>query len=454
MTNIHFVGMSGIGVSAVARISMQSGIRVSGSADEENEQTRKLQEQGAVFYLGHRREHVKNPDAVVRSVAVPDENPEVVEANRKNIPVYYYSEYLGMLMAEKKGIGIAGTHGKTTTTAMTGSILAKAGLSPTIVCGGVMNDYSSNARVGSGDYFVAEACEYNRSFLSLSKRYAVVTNIESDHLDTYSDMDDIKSAFAEFLSTVGKGGFAVVNGDDLNVMEAVKKSGYEAVVTVGENDTNSYRISGLEERGGFWSFGIEKGEMEVARLALPVPGRYNCINASLSAVLCIELGVGRKEAEEGIGGFGGIERRLERLGTVNKNPVYSDYAHHPTEISAVIDTMRKVWPRKRLVVVFQPHQYSRTLFLFEQFVESLAGADKLILTGVYRQRDDVKYTKSVSSEKLFKSIDRREKNKAVHIEDKSDIIPFLRMHPQKDAVVIFMGAGDIDGVARAYTRQR
>ena len=450
MTSIHFIGVSGIGGSAVAKISIKSGIRVSGSADEENERILELVSLGAVFYLGHRREHVKDPDIVVRSAAVPDDNPEVLEAQKKQIPVYYYSDYLGKLMAGKKGIGIAGTHGKTTTTAMTGVILGKSGIFPTIVCGGVMKDYSSNATAGTGEYFVAEACEYNRSFLSLEKRDAVVTNIETDHLDTYKDIDDIKSAFAMFLRTIRKEGFAVVNGDDQNVMAAVRDSGYDRVLTVGKNDRNDYRMVSLEAANGFYSFSIENRGAEAACLKLPVPGNYNCINASLSAVLCLNLGLSREAVEKGIGAFSGIERRLDLLGTVHGDPVYSDYAHHPTEISASIGTLRQIYPSKRLIVVFQPHQYSRTLFLFEEFVEALGGADTLILTEVYRQRDDERYARSVSSKKLYDAIAGRKKCAAVNIEDKSDIVPYLKKHRPENAVVVFMGAGDIDGVARGY----
>jgi UDP-N-acetylmuramate--alanine ligase len=450
MNSIHFIGVSGIGVSAVAKISIQSGIRVTGSADEENEQTHELVRLGACFSLGHQKEHIENPDLVVRSAAVPDDNPEVLEARRKSIPVLLYSDYLGMLMAQKKGIGIAGTHGKTTTTAITGVVLEQAGLFPSIVCGGVMNDYSSNALAGKGEYFVAEACEYNRSFLSLNKQYAVVTNIERDHLDTYDDLDDIKHAFALFLATTRDDGFAVVNGDDSNVMDAVRESGYRSVHTVGVKEENSYRIIGLEEEDGRYFFGIERGRQEAVRLTLPLPGRYNCINASLSAVLCIELGVERKRVEESIAGFAGIERRLELLGSVNRNPVYSDYAHHPTEISGVIDTLRLVYPSRKLVIIFQPHQYSRTMFLFEGFVKALSGADLLILTGVYRQRDDARYTRAVSSIKLHEVIGQKKRKGSVYIEEKYDILPYLEEHPPEGAVVAFMGAGDIDKVARKY----
>ena len=207
MKNVHFIGVSGIGVSALAQIIIQAGLKVSGSALEENEQTRELVRLGMKYYLGHRSEQVGNPDIVVCSAAVPPDNPEVLDAHQRKIPVYLYSEYLGMLMKQKRGIAVAGTHGKTTTPAIIGTILKRAGFDPTIVCGGVMNDFSSNAASGKGDYFVAEACEYNRSFLSLEKWYSVITNIEPDHLDTYRDIHEIKSAFRDFIETTDTRGF-------------------------------------------------------------------------------------------------------------------------------------------------------------------------------------------------------------------------------------------------------
>jgi UDP-N-acetylmuramate--alanine ligase len=452
MNSIHFIGVSGIGVSAVAKLSIQSGVQVSGSADEENALTRELQRLGASFYLGHKKGQIGHPNMVVRSAAVQDDNPEVLEAKKRAIPVIYYSDYLGMLMARKKGIAVAGTHGKTTTTAIIGVVLERSGCLPTIVCGGVMNDYSTNSVAGSGEYFVAEACEYNRSFLSLKKRYAVVTTVEPDHLDTYRDLADIVSAFAQFLATTQKGGFAVINGDDPNVMAAVTESGYSNVLTVGKADRNSYRIVGLEETNGQYSFSIQSGRLEAVHLAFPLPGEYNCVNAALAAVLCLELGVEREQVERAMAEFGGIERRMELLGIVNGNPVYSDYAHHPTEIAAAIRSLRQVYPLKQLTVVFQPHQYSRTLFLFDGFVEALSEADSLILTEVYRQRDDTAYTKAISSEKLYEAIEEKKKGNSVLIEKKDDILYYLSEHRPEDAVVVFMGAGDIDQTARRYVK--
>jgi len=450
MSKIHFIGISGIGVSAAAKLALQSGAYVTGSADEKNDLTEGLKKLGITVFFGHSKTQVGDVDFVVRSAAVADDNIEVLETKRRGIPLYYYAEYLAMLMSKKRSAAIAGTHGKTTTTAMIGVILHRAELSPTIVCGGVMGDFGSNAVFGSGDYLVAEACEYNRSFLSLPKRYAVVGNIEADHLDTYVDIDDIKVSFSEFLRRTDDGGFAVINGDDKNVTDMAAKSGTIRTVTVGKGSRNFYRISDIREKKGLFSCRIVRDRSEAARLMLPLPGEYNCWNAALAAVFCLEIGVGRKTVEDAIARFKGIGRRLEDLGSIEGGQVYSDYAHHPTEIRSAIEALRKRHPRRRLVVVFQPHQYSRTAYLFHEFVETLSAADLLVLTEVYRQRDSGRSVRSVCGKKLSVAIEKKQTCKSYFTENKEEIIPFLETHRGTNDTVVFMGAGDIDTVARKY----
>jgi len=391
----------------------------------------------------------------VHSAAVSDDNAEVRETRRRGIPLYFYADYLATLMARKKSAAIAGTHGKTTTTAMIGVILDRAELSPTIVCGGVMGDFDSNAVSGSGDYLVAEACEYNRSFLSLPKRYAVVGNIEADHLDTYADIDDIKVSFSEFLRRIEEGGFAVINGDDDNVTDAAaaSKSETRRTFTVGKGPKNYYRLADIEEKEGLFACTVFRGKEKAAQLAPPLPGEYNVRNAALAAVLCLELGVGRKTVEDAIAGFKGIGRRLEMLGLMQGVPVYSDYAHHPTEIRSAIKALRKLHPQRRLTVVFQPHQYSRTAYLFDEFVEALSVVDKLVLTDVYRQRDTDRFVRSVSGRNLYEAIEKKGMCESHFIENKEEIIPLLEKHRRKDDAVVFMGAGDIDAVARRYMKK-
>jgi UDP-N-acetylmuramate--alanine ligase len=452
MKTIHFIGISGIGMSAVALIAMEAGIRVTGSADEENDRTADLQRRGISFYLGHRPENIGNPDAVVRSAAVPDTNPEVRAAKTRNIPIYLYSQYLGMLMAERQGIAVAGTHGKTSTTAMLAKILSDAGLEPAVVCGGVMRGFASNALTGSGDYFIAEACEYNRSFLDLQKRFSIVTNIEPDHLDYYRDIQDIRGAFRDFLRKADGKGFSVVNGDDYNVRDIITGPDIgDSCITVGEGAQNRYRVSCVSKNGGY-SLGISEKGKPVLSVDLPIPGRFSCLNGAFAAVCSLCMGIDADRISHSLETFRGIERRLELLGHVSGCPVYSDYAHHPTEIRVTIETAREVYPSKEIIVVFQPHQYARTRLLFDGFIDSLLTADGVLLSNIYRQRDSERYVRSVSSKKLFAALQKRDGKPIWYVKEKRDIPCFLDEMGCTDAVIIFMGAGDIDVVARDYVR--
>lgn len=450
MKAVHFIGVSGIGMSAVALISMVSGIRVTGSADEENDRTGDLQKRGMIFHLGHRPENIGSPDAVVRSAAVPETNPEVQEALARTIPVYLYSQYLGMLMAKRLGIAVAGTHGKTSTTAMLAKIVSDAGLDPAVVCGGVMRDFSSNALAGAGRYFIAEACEFNRSFLDLHKRFSIITNIEPDHLDYYRDIQDIRDAFRDFLRKTD--GFSIVNGDDPNIRGIITDHDIGgSSVTVGEGEQNRYRVfCDPGSRGNSFEI-VEKGK-PVLSATLKMPGRFSCFNGAFAAVCALGIGIDAGSITRSLETFGGIERRLELLGEVAGCPVYSDYAHHPTEIRVTVDTVRNIHPSKGVVVVFQPHQYARTKLLFDGFVDSLSTADGVLLTDIYRQRDSEQYVRSVSAKKLFTALQKRDSGSVMFVKEKRDIPNFLHDMGCTDTVIIFMGAGDIDTVARDYVR--
>lgn len=466
---IHFIGVSGAGVSAVAGLSLSLGMRVSGSADEENSLTRALTGRGMRFFLGHRAGQAGRPDAVVMSAAVRRDNPEVVEARRRGVPVYLYAEYLGLLMTGRRGVAVAGTHGKTTTTAMISWLLDRGGLDPMAVCGGVMANYGSNARFGRGDVLVAEACEYNRSFLFLKPWVAVVTNVEADHLDYYRDIGEIREAFARFLGGVRPGGLAVVNGDDHGVREVVRgvrfrEGGEHAgpegasagipglsgsgprLVTVGTGRGNSCRIEDLSHEEGRYRFTLA-GEGVRMRIRLPLPGRFNCHNAALAGACAFLLGVPAENIERGFEAFRGTGRRLELLGTWRGGPVYTDYAHHPTEITASLSALREAHPGRRLTAVFQPHQYSRTALLFDGLVGSLSRADIPVVTEVYRQRDTDEQAHSVSARQLAGAIGQ--KNTCALYAGGLDQVPgLLREHSPEGAVVLFMGAGDIDETAR------
>jgi UDP-N-acetylmuramate--alanine ligase len=451
MQRIHFIGVSGIGVSAVAKISIASGFIVTGSADMRNELTASLQKEGMRFFYGHHTRNVVGADLVVKSAAVPETNPEILEARKRGIPVMLYAEYLGMLMEEKEGIAVAGTHGKTTTTAMLGQILFDAGLDPTVVCGGIMNRFSSNAVFGKGRYFVAEACEYNRSFLNLRKKHSVLLNIEQDHLDYYSGIEDIKQAFADFMETTDPNGFAVVNGDSEHIAKVREKTSSVSTITVGYGNQNRYRIHDEVEASGRYSFSIENEGKTIVRTRLPVPGRFNCLNAAVACVCALTLGVERDKVEFAISRFSGTKRRMEFLGKVMGSDVYTDYGHHPTEIRCTLHALKEIHPGKRLCVVFQPHQYSRTAALFDGFVNALGEAHCIIITDIYRQRDEKPDISAVKSDDLHAALVQKYQEKPIMLEKDYTRIPTLLCGLEKEReVIVFMGAGDIDSVARSY----
>jgi UDP-N-acetylmuramate--alanine ligase len=459
LRRVHFVGVSGSGVSAVAGVSLAMGMRVSGSADEDNSLTRALAGRGMRFFLGHRAGQAGAADAVVRSAAVSPDNPEVAEARRRGVPVLLYAEYLGLLMSDRLGVAVAGTHGKTTTAAMITWLLDRGGLDPLAVCGGVMANYGSNARFGRGEYLVAEACEYHRSFLFLNPLVAVVTNIEADHLDYYRDLEEILEAFDRFLGRTRPEGTAVVNGDDPGVWEVIRRvrsgegargysgaTGAPRMVTVGTGPENSYRIGGLSQRGGRYRFTLA-GEGAELDIVLPLPGRFNCLNAALAGVCALLLGVPAEAVEDAVRSYRGTGRRLELLGTWRGGPVYTDYAHHPTEITFSLAAIREVHPGRPLTAVFQPHQYSRTALLFDGLVESLSRADTPVVTEVYRQRDTDEQVRAVSARQLAGAIGRNNA-RALYAGGLDRVPGLLRAHSPEGAVVLFMGAGDIDETAR------
>ena len=455
MKKVHFIGVSGIGMSAAAEITMALGLQVSGSALEENELTMRLIDQGLTFFYSHSAAHVQGIDVVVVSAAVSENNVEVMEARERGIPVYLYSEYLGRLMVEKQGVAVAGTHGKTTTTAMLATIAHVAGLSPTVVCGGVMREFGSNALIGTGDLFIAEACEYNRSFLHLPKKFAIITNIEPEHLDYYSGIEEIREVFKTFMENTDECGFVCVNGDDATVRELVKSLDSRVrVVQVGYGRDNKYRVESQVREGKGYRLHIQGEGFHEFSADLPIPGAFNVMNASLAAVCAYNLGIKAAEIRDALERFKGTKRRLELLTETCERSIYSDYAHHPTEIRATLQALREKHTGRTITLVFQPHQYSRTSYFFKEFIDVLQMADRLVLTEVYRQRDREGAELSMNSTLLYKELEAHMPGRVMLIDDRSSIYSSLQGEETGDEVIVFMGAGDIDDVAREYASTR
>jgi len=436
---VHFVGIGGIGMSGIAEILINQGFEVSGSDRALSEVTDRLKDLGAEVYEGHAPENLKDADVLVYSSAVTTDNPEVAVAVKRNIPIIKRSEMLAETMRMKYGIGIAGTHGKTTTTSMVGLTLTEGGIDPTIIVGGKLSGLGgTNARLGNGEFIVVEADEFDRTFLKLTPVIAVLTTLESEHLDTYKDLDDIKSAFIEFANKVPFYGFVVICLDE-PALQDIKPSINKKVLTYGVTAQADIRAVDITHSEFSSTYTVKyKGE-ELGKIKLNVPGLHNVKNSLVAVSIARELGIEFPKIKIALEKFSGVYRRFE-IKYDKKILVVDDYAHHPTETTATLSGIRAGWDR-RLIVVFQPHLYSRTRDFYQEFGRSFLNTDVFICTDVYPAREEP--IEGVSG-KLISDITEKFGHKNVHyIEDKNKLPEFLLNIVKDKDIVVTMGAGDI-----------
>jgi UDP-N-acetylmuramate--alanine ligase len=454
---IHMVGIGGIGMSSIAEVLLNRGFVVSGSDLKTSDVTAHLETLGAVIHEGHAAGHVADADVVVYSSAVkhPEENPETAEALRRLIPIIKRSEMLGELMRAKRGIGIAGTHGKTTTTTMVGLVAQHAGLDPTIIVGGKVAVFGSNAVAGGGEIIVVEADEYDRTFLRLTPIVAVVTNIEADHLDIYRDLDDIKDAFVQFANSVPFFGAAILCLDDENVRSVLGRI-HRPVRTYGTSRQASLRAETIEQVGASTQFHVYEGTDRLGGVTLHAPGLHNVRNALAAIAVGLELGVSFKTIAEGLAQYTGVDRRFEIKGeaplTVDGETgtvlVVDDYAHHPTEIEATLAAAAKGWADRRIVAVFQPHLYSRTRDLASEFANAFYDADVLVVTDVYPAREEP--IEGIDG-KLVADLARQFGHRDVHYVSQKGALPaHLQSLVRPGDLVVTMGAGDVWRFGEAF----
>ncbi len=386
---LHFVGIGGAGMSGMAEILADLGFIISGSDNTPTEVTEHLQSQGITVSLGHAAEHVTDADLLVISAAVNEANAEVAEARRLGIPVIKRAEMLGELMRLKYSIGIAGAHGKTTTTALTGAILKSAGVDPTVIVGGRVTDESIGAKVGGGKYLVAEADEFDRSFLVMYPTIAVATNLEEDHRDCYTDLDDLKDAFCEYLNRTPFYGQTILNADDSNLMELLPRL-KRPVVTFGMDSdgeqTPDYTVKECRQEAGVTLFTLLHHGEALGELVSPLPGEHNLRNALCAAAIALELDMPFASVSEGLRDFRGVLRRFERIGQVATVTVYDDYAHHPTEVRNALEAAKEFG--EHVTVIFQPHLFTRTRDFAVDFADALAVADEVIVIDIYPAREE------------------------------------------------------------------
>lgn len=434
-SHVHFIGIGGISMSALAHILLSRGIKVTGSDWTESEITKILTDDGAEITIGPNcAENITTPDLVVYTAAVASDNPELCEAKYKGIETLERADFLGELMKDFNApISISGTHGKTTTTSMLSCVLMEADEDPTILVGGVLDAIGGNYRIGNENYLVFEGCEYVDSFLKFNPYAALILNIEEDHLDYFSGIEQIKDSFNRFMRKIPKNGFVVVNSDDENVMNSLDNVDCEIIKYGADGDYSYQNI--LFNENGCGTFDIYKAAEKLATLNLSVGGMHNISNATAVFAAAHKLGVDIGCIKKGIESFGGTKRRFEYKGTINGAKVYDDYAHHPTEIAATYGTASAM-KHNKLWVVFQPHTYTRTHALLDDFVTALSKYDNVIITDIYAARE--KNTIGITS----KAISDKIKN-ARYIADFSEISEHLKANVKPDDIVITMGAGTI-----------
>jgi UDP-N-acetylmuramate--alanine ligase len=449
---VHFVGIGGAGMSGIAEVLVNQGFEVSGSDLAESRATRHLGRLGATVHRGHDAKYISGADVLVVSSAVPSDNPEVMAAREARIAVVPRAEMLAELMRFRRGIAVAGTHGKTTTTSLTASLLAEAGLDPTFVIGGLVNAWGSHARLGQGEYLVAEADESDASFLLLQPVIALVTNIDRDHLETYEQsFDNLRRAFLEFLHHLPFYGAAVLCLDDPQVA-AMIPSVARAVVTYGLSEGADVRASDLRQTARTMQFTLHLPDGSAPLpVTLNLPGAHNVRNALGAIAIAWELSLDLPAILPSLASFQGIGRRFSEVGELSvpkgRVRIVEDYGHHPSELSATMSAAREGWPERRLVVVFQPHRYSRTRDLFDEFSQVLAGADAVILTDIYAAGEDP--IDGIDSGALCQSIRARGRVNPILVSNVADLPRELPSMLEDGDLVLLLGAGNIGAIAQA-----
>ena len=447
--NIHFVGIGGIGMSGIAEVLLNLGYTISGSDLSQSDITQRLAVLGAKIFAGHDASHLGDADVAVTSTAVKSNNPEVLEAQRRGIPVIPRAEMLAELLKMKFSIAVSGSHGKTTTTSMVSTVLAHGGLDPTMVIGGKLASIGSNAKMGDGEVIVAEADESDGSFLKLSPSLAVITNIDREHLDYYRDIEEIKEAFLQFANIVPFYGSTILCFDDENVktiLPQIKRK----TITYGLTSSADYRAIDIKFAGSSSTFSLVYKGTPCGDVTLNVPGRFNVYNALATIAVAREFDMEYPAICEGLKRFVGVHRRLEVKGKSRGITVVDDYGHHPTEIRETLAAAKHVW-KDRIIVVFQPHRYTRTKALFEEFLTAFPNADTLIVTDIYAASEDP--IEGVNALSLCDGIRRCGNRDVTYLSDFDDIVKHLLSIAKPTDVIITQGAGNVWKIGEEFLKR-
>jgi UDP-N-acetylmuramate--alanine ligase len=444
INTIHFIGIGGAGMGGIAEVLLHLGYSITGSDINRGAMTERLSAAGATVFIGHREENVENADVVVVSSAIDDSNPEITCAKEKHIPIVRRAEMLAELMRFRQGIAVAGTHGKTTTTSLVASIFAKAELDPTFVIGGLLNSAGTNAKLGSGQYLIAEADESDASFLHLNPMISVITNIEADHMDTYQgDFENMKDTYIEFIHNLPFYGLAVACIDDPVVRELLPRFSRK-FVSYGESDDADYQLVNFSQLASSSAFEVVLPNGESLEITLNLPGKHNALNATAAIAVAYEEGVDESAIKDALKEFEGIGRRFQHYGEFNNEVgsimLVDDYGHHPSEVAATIKAAKQGWPDKRLVMAYQPHRFTRTRDLYEEFVDVLSQVDELLLLEVYAAGEEP--IVGADSKSLCRSLRQRGKEPR-YVATPNELFTALADAVKDNDLVLTQGAGNI-----------
>jgi len=438
--HFHFTGIGGSGMAGLAELLLNLGFRVSGSDLKFSDVCKRLARLGAAVYEGHAPEHVpRDASLLVYSSAVPLDNVEILEAKQRGLPVVRRAEVLAELMRLKYGVAVAGSHGKTTTTSMIGAVLEQGGLDPTVVIGGQLMSLGSGSRLGKGDYLVAESDESDGSFLLLKPTIAVVTNIDTEHLNAYGSLEELKKSFANFVKAVPFYGLAVLCVDDPPVRELAQQSGFRKM-TYGLSVDAEIRAVDIVQEKSMSRFVVLKNDAPLCQINLPLPGRHMIVNSLAAVAVGLEFGLDGALLAQALNGFCGVKRRLEVIGQRKGITVMSDYGHHPSEIRATLAAIRQSWGRelRRLLVVFQPHRYTRSRDCRDQFVTAFQDCDELFMSAIYPAGEEP--IAGISGEWLYEALDHPQKSYVPVLEE---VVPLLKKRVQSGDLILCLGAGSI-----------
>ncbi|MBI5778716.1 MAG: UDP-N-acetylmuramate--L-alanine ligase [Planctomycetes bacterium] len=456
-SHIHLIGIGGTGLSSIAYYLSSRGYKITGSELQHNPATDWLKSKGIKVLSSHQASNISgDTKLVVKSAAVKDNNPEIKEAARLKIPVIKYAQALGLLMAEKTGIAVSGTHGKTTTTSLISYLLAKAKLSPSFMVGGVLRDFESGSVFGKGRHFVAEACEYDRSFHHLPAKIKVINNIEPDHMDYYKTWAKLVESFRQFIATTPRDGFVIANMANPGVRECLRMKIDASVIAFGDKPFHSPKGVGwypknirvVNDRWHFeaWHNGLKYGDFINS-----LPGEHNILNAIVAIIVADILKVNKNVIRKALAGFKGVHRRFEIVGRVKGRLVIDDYGHHPTELKTVVDTARELFPERRRWLIFQPHLYSRTKLFLNDFARVLSGGEIVLIPPIYAARDVTPAQRVTSSEELVKRVIHYG-GRAKYLPDFSSTVKYLKENTIPNDLIITVGAGDVWEIGREFIK--